>query len=270
MHEALTTPPLAIEMTDLGLVWQYKRSILLATLVAAALAWTVSLFIKPVYEAEVNLQVGKASGGDLEDNFQVVGRLGSQALKSEFPDEYREFRSRVIRVDPVDPSLKGQPAYLKIVALGRTREAAADLARRVAERIIEQHGPLYEAARNAHEQYTETLAAQIDASRREIARMEETLRSLGKSPGVSAPAVLLLQAQIEERQSQIVDLAAKLRDARIQQSNQTRPTRMLAPPFVPDSPIWPKRTVIVVVASGLAFLVAVLMVVLGGQARRRL
>lgn len=269
MHEPSSTPP-AIAMTDLGLIWRYKRSIALATLFAAVLGYSAGFLIPPTYEAEVNLQIGKASGADLEDSFQVAGRFGSQAFKSQFPAEFREFRRRVIQIDPIDPSLKGTPAYVEIVTLGRSREAALDLAQRVAGRIIDEHRPLYEAARNQHQAYEQTLASQIDASRKEIERMESTLRSLEKSPGVAAPAVLLLQAQLEGRQTNLVDLAAKLRDARIQQANQTRPTRMLAPPYADDRPVWPRKGIIGIVAGGLAFLVAVLMVVLGGQASRRL
>jgi uncharacterized protein involved in exopolysaccharide biosynthesis len=269
MHEPSSTPP-AIAMTDLGLVWRYKKSIILATLVAAGLAFVASFFIKPVYEAEVNVQIGKASASDLEDTFQVVGRVNSRAFKSQYAEEFQDLRERLIEADPVDPSLKGQPAYVKILTQGRSREAAMDLARRVAERVIAEHQPLYDAARAQHEEYAQTVSAQIDASKKEVARMEETLRGLEKNPAVSAPSVLLLQAQLEDRQTQIVEIAAKLRDARIQQANHTRPTRMLAPAYALNRPIWPKRAVIVLVAAGLALLVAVLMVVLGAQANRRL
>lgn len=257
-------------MTDLGLLWRWKWSILSATVIAAVIGWTVGLFIRPVYESEINVQIGRVFDKDLADSFVVAGQIDSQAFRSGFREELREMGRRVIDAEAIDPVNKGTAAYVKIIVLGRSPESAQDLARRVGERVVATHNEPYEAALAQHVAFEETLSQQLEAAKREVTRMEETLRGLQRAPGVGAPAVLLLQAQLETRQLQLIDLAGKLRDARIERANETRKTRIMAPPSEPISPVWPRKTLIAVVAGGLAFLVAVLIVVLGGQAGRRL
>ena len=73
---------------------------------------------------------------------------------------------------------------------------------------------------------------------------------------MNVPAVILLQAQLEERQSQVLEFVKELRDVGLSNTARARTenTRIIFPAVAPENPVYPKTGFNVVVAGLVGFM----------------
>jgi uncharacterized protein involved in exopolysaccharide biosynthesis len=143
---------------------------------------------------------------------------------------------------------------VRVEARGGTPEEARDLAQWVLAHVTARQQPVYDAMLGERREYEAVLEAQVAAVRREIESMQTTLTRLLPNPQVPAPAILLLQGQVEGKQTQLLQLTRELRDSRISAAAKTRVTQALAPPSLPTAPRWPLHLIVPLLAAVLAFL----------------
>lgn len=234
---------------------------MLGTTVAAAVSgFVLSVFVGPTYESEVNIRVGQAFGRSLENAYAVAALIGSEAFRSQLEQALGlGIREGSVRAEVVEGGVGAvaSPAYVRATARARSAEVAWAIAQKIVEMIVERHRHDYEVSVAQNRAYQGTLGAQIKGIEQAIGEMEATLAKLRMNPGVSAPAVLLLQAQVEAKQAQLLSFAKELRDSEIAEAAQTWPTHPIAPPPRPDAPEWPVGVVVTAISTGLGLVAAV-------------
>jgi uncharacterized protein involved in exopolysaccharide biosynthesis len=227
-----------------------------AVALAAVLGYVASLFLPRTYESELNLLVAEVFGEDVETPYRTAAYLSSEAFHTQLPATARALGRSVVRAEVVETGT-GQdraPAYVRVEARGRTPEEARDLAQWVLAHMRSRQKPVYEAMLAERTEYEAVLKGQLAAVRREIEAMQATLTRLLPNPQVPAPAIFLLQGQVEAKQTQLLQLTRELRDSRISAAAKTRVTQALAPPTLPLAPRWPLHLIVPLLAAVLAFL----------------
>jgi uncharacterized protein involved in exopolysaccharide biosynthesis len=86
---------------------------------------------------------------------------------------------------------------------------------------------------------------------------------------VAAPAILLMRAQLEEKQTQLLGFLREQRDLDLNLTVHSEMTRVLAEPGVPRSRIRPRRTITTVGGAATGGLLAVFWAVAWDARRRR-
>jgi uncharacterized protein involved in exopolysaccharide biosynthesis len=267
MHQSSTTPP-AVATSDLALLWRARVPILAVTLLAGAVGWIAAQFIQPTYESQVELLVAKVLGKEIESPYAVAQRLTSISFAIAIGSECggaHVASAEVVEGSPTAPDRT--PVFIRIVTRGTSASATADCARRVVDRIVAEHKTMYDAALAQHTVYEKTLEEQIESEQKALAGLDSQTST---ARGDQAAMVFLLQSQRVARQSRVMELAERLRDLRIQRANQTRPTQSLVAPTTPQEPVWPRKTLMVAVAAGTTFLLAVVVILLAPAVRTRI
>jgi len=121
----------------------------------------------------------------------------------------------------------------------------------MANLIIGNHKDKYNKAMAFYYQYEEDLSGQIAEIKAAIGKMKTTLSILQKNPQTNAPAVILLQAQLEQKESQLTNYIRELRDVHIKNYSEmhSEMTRVENPPVEPSFPVAPQKKRIVLIAA---------------------
>jgi uncharacterized protein involved in exopolysaccharide biosynthesis len=237
------------------------------TVACALTAFVVSLVLTKTYVTTIDLIIGEVWNTPIEDPYRVAESVNSKPFLAKTKEKVPDLLETVDEMDArqmvsaqtveggTGPS--GKKAILvKVTTKGRTPKQAVDLARGVADLIIQEYQSRYEQTLAQYKTYEKDLDSQIGALRRDIGDLELILKKQRESPSTSAPAVILLQAQLEQKQTQLLNFVRELRDVKINNFSETRTseTRVVLPPVLPERKSSPKTTVIVLVATALGFL----------------
>lgn len=243
------------------------RLVASGTVACALTAFVVCLVLPKTYVTTIDLIIGEVWNTPIEDPYRVAELVNSKSFlvkaKEKVPalmetvDEMD--RKQMVSAETVEGGTgpSGKKAILvKVITKGRTPKQAVDLARAVADLIVQEYQSRYEQMLAQYETYEKDLGSQIGALRRDIDDLELILKKQRENPATNAPAVILLQAQLEQKQTQLLNFVKELRDVKINNSSKTRTseTRIVLPPVLPERKSSPKTTVIVLVASALGFL----------------
>ena len=109
-----------------------------------------------------------------------------------------------------------------------------------------------------HKRYEKGLESHVAVIKKELQQLDKIIKTQRTNPSVNAPAVILLQAQLEQKQTQLVGLIRELRDVRISNS-RSQNTRVVFPPAVPEDPANPKVVLIVSIAGITGLMVVLLL-----------
>jgi hypothetical protein len=224
---------------------------------------TLAAFIwPPTYRAEINIENGLVFGRSIESPYAAAAYLESQAARLALRERSgQRIRERDVRAEVVEGGV-GQtlaPSYIRLRVRGPSPAEAHRRATILLDILRERHQPKFDATLAGHREYVATLERQIDATREDIAEIDSMLRRLRLNPRVNAPAVLLMQAQLEAKQTQLLQFSRELRDNRIEGSANTRMTTALSPLAPPDRREWPSRTLF----GAVGFLAGLCLAVLG-------
>jgi len=245
---------------DLAALWRARGILLGTTLIAAACGLALSFLVPPTYESEANIRVGQAFGRPLENAYAVAALIGSEGFRSQLAEALgRPVPRRSVRAEAVEGGVgaAAAPVYVKVTARSDGPETARAVAQKIVDLVIERHRRDYETSVTKSRAFQDTLGAQIAGIEHALSEMEATLGKMRLNPGVSAPAILLLQGQVEEKQTQLLTFARELRDSEIAEATVTFPTQALAPPPAPSGPTWPVRVVVTAVSTGLGLMAAI-------------
>ena len=198
----------------------------------------------------------------------IGGRLRQAGVTDRSAEQLAEAVSAT-----VDSQVVGATTVTSLIvsveARGRTVEEAKRLALAVSQVIIDEHRPRYDASMKRVGEFREQLQSQVAAIRSEITEVEAAVRSFRSNPSVAAPAILLMRAQLEEKQTQLLGFLREQRDLDLNLTVNSEMTQVLAEPAVPRSRIRPRRTVTTLGGAAMGGLLAVFWAVAWDARRRR-
>jgi hypothetical protein len=147
--------------------------------------------------------------------------------------------------------------FITVAANGDSPESSKRLVIAAAQVIVDDH-------RKRFDVWMARLGVFREQSDRQIAAALEDFRT---KPTVSAPAVLLMRAQLEEKQSQLLGFLREQRDLDVNPTVQSERTVVVAAPLVPKGRMRRRRTITTLDAAVSRFVLAVLWAV-ASDARR--
>lgn len=262
-----------VELIDyLRVIGKRKWLIVSGTVGCVLAAAVVSLILPKEYETSLQLTVARVWGNEMENPRRVVAIINSEPFldkvrqKANLNLTLHEMKRKNIvsaqtsdagTVNPTNNSI-----LVNVVTRGSTPEEAVKTAGTVGDIVISEHQPRFKELLEARLDYERKLENQIQLIQKDVQELDSTIRRLSTNPQVSAPAVILLQAQLEQKQSQLVGFLRELRDVKLNNtaSELTQNTRVVLPPVVPQQKASPRIAINVVIA-GIVGLIATLAMV---------
>jgi non-specific protein-tyrosine kinase len=235
--------------------------LLAATVIAALASLIISLGQPPVYQASTTLMIGRA----IEDPNPVANQFWlAQQLTSAYADIANREKVRTATMEAL--GVTWLPSYqatalpntqlIEIAVIDTNPQRAQLVAAELANQLILQSptaaGPEDQNRRNFITEQLDTLQVQIRETQGEIAKLQDELGNL------------LSARQINDTQNQISALQAKLTTltgnyANLLSNTQSGAVNTLSvvePASLPKQPIGPARTMAVLVAALLGFVLA--------------
>jgi len=252
-----------VELIDyLKVVWKRKGLIVGGTLVAAAAALVVSLSVPKTYETSRTLKIGKlpekihgerkSDENLIENREAVIGRLNDYRVLTVVMEKIHPGVTSPEKGVIVSIGTKTNPDVRYIVQTDDPQRAIriADL---LAGYIIKVHKPIYERGLQIAKEYEAELAVTIRKVDADIQSMKMVLKTVMESPKVDAPVLILLQANIEDREGSLADLRRELKESRLSRLGSEN-TSIIAADAPPKHPIKPRVKLIVVLAGTLGLM----------------
>lgn len=258
----------------INILWKRRRLIIGGVLICMLLAWPMSLLIPKVYETSLFLEVGQVWEKPLDDTYRVAEIINSEPFldkireRTHFPMTASEMRRHgIITARTVEGNKKAVmviPSLVEIVSRDGAPEKTIDLAQAAADLLIQEHKNRFDALMKEYGNYESNLEEQSGKVQKEIEELDALLKRQRTNPQVNAPAVILLQAQLEQKQSQLLGYVRELRDVRISNRSNTRTenTRVIYPPILPIDYVSPKIVQNVVIAGVAGITILILLVFL--------
>lgn len=260
-----------VELIDyLRVIWKRRGLILFGTILSMVFAGAVSFALPPRYEATAQVRIGRVWDKEIENPYLTSEMIDSDAFlvriieKLHLPTTpYQMKKRKVVEVRVLEGGATGQklPLLLSIQARATDPQQTVDVANAVAHFLVEEHQKRFEEKLKEYQFYEEELA-------REAARIEDQIRDLEKmikkqslGPTVNAPSVILLQAQLEEKNVQLLNFKRELKDTRVNNTSSivTENTRLVAAPVLPKDHINPKVGLTMAVVGVLALFVSLML-----------
>ena len=188
---------------------KWKRFIIIGTSVCIFTAGVVSLLLPKVYEASLDLKIGKVWGSSIEEPALVSETITSESFLVKVINELN------LKLSPQELKEAMKASVIKNNLIRVTVKASipaktVEITNAMANLIIGNYKDKYNKAMAFYHQYEEDLSGQVTETKTAIGEMKTTLSILQKNPQTNAPAVILLQAQLEQKESQLTNYIREL------------------------------------------------------------
>ncbi len=252
-----------VDLIDyLIVVWKRKYLIIGGTLLAAAAALVVSLGIPKTYEVSRTIQIGKLPGGIyagkmiegkfIESREAVIGRLTNHRVLKMLMEKVHSGLPNTEMRALVSISTKPNPA-VRYKVQTHDPQAVVQIADKLAEYIIKIHQSVFDKGLQITKEHEAGLLSTIRNSETEIQNMKKAMKGVMETPEVDAPVLILLQANIEDRERNIADLRRELKESRLSRLGSEN-TSVIAADAPPRYPVKPKVKLSVVLAGTLGLM----------------
>ncbi len=230
-----------IDLVDLWLVLHRRRALFFGVVLAAlAAAIALIVFLPPVYESRVVMQIGQIGGLGKDSGATPVEAPG--VLVERLNEEYRvNDVSEGKRDYPLVANVsvnKGQPTIVTLTARAHTVAEARSYLVTVVGKVQREHDQLWQEITSQQRARLDLIAERAQRMRQQMQSLTDTLSALkSSSPAQSAllaqekSKMLLELPLLEEEQSALSMSMSRL---------QTLPTRLLREPTTPMSPERPR------------------------------
>jgi uncharacterized protein involved in exopolysaccharide biosynthesis len=264
-------------LDGLGSLWRARYPIVGATMASGVLTAGVVLMMPRSYHAVATIRVGRVMDRVLADPLHVAvalnsdsigGRLRQAGFTDRSPEKLAEAVSAGVGTLVVGTNTVASP-IVSIDAAAPTVDGAKRLALGVAQIVVDEHTKRYAASVERLSVFREQLQAQVTSITAEIADVEAGLKAFRANPTVAAPAILLMRAQLEEKQTQLLGFLREQRDFDLNLTVNSEKTTIMADPLVPPSRIRPRRTMTTLAGAASGGLLAVFWAVARDARRRR-
>jgi len=253
------------ELIDyLKVIWKRKGLIIGGTLVAAATALVLSLSTPKTYEVSRTLKIGNLplqariyEGRKIEDSFiehreAVIGRLKDDRVLKMVMEKVHSELGNMEMGGEVSIDTKTNP-NVRYMVQSDDPQGATRIADRLAGYIIKVHKPSYGRALQIAKEYEAELTVTIRKVGAEIQSMRMILKNVMKAPKVDAPAVILLQANAEDRERNLADIRRELKVSRLSRLRSENTSVITAGP-PPKHPIKPNVKLNVILTGTLGLM----------------
>jgi uncharacterized protein involved in exopolysaccharide biosynthesis len=253
-----------VELIDyLKVVWKRKGLIVGGTLVAAAAVLVVGLATPKTYEVSRTIQIGKLPGRIhegktigvklVESREAVIGRLTDHRVMEMVMEKVHSgLPNTEIGVDDVSISTKRNP-NVKYIVQTHDPQAVVRIADELAEHVIKSHKSLFDRGLQITKEHEAELAATIQNIEVEIQSMKKIMKRIMEDPEIDAPAVILLQANIEDRERSLADFRRELKVSRLSRLGSEN-TSVISADAPPKHPIKPRVKLNVALAGTLGLM----------------
>ena len=247
-----------VELIDyLKVIWKRKGLIIGGTLVAAATALVLSLSMPKTYEVSRTLKIGNLppriyEGRRIEDSFiehreAVIGRLKDDRVLKMVMEKVHSELGNMEMGGEVSIDTKTNP-NVRYIVQSDDPQGATRIADRLAGYIIKVHKPSYGRELQIAKEYEAELTVTIRKVGAEIQSMRMILKKVMKAPKIDAPAVILLTANVEDRERSLADLRRELKGSRLSRLRSENTSVIAAGP-PPKHPIKPNVKLNVILAG---------------------
>lgn len=257
-----------VELIDyIRVVWRRRRLIVFSTIISIMLAGIVSFFMPPVYEVTAQLRIGRVWDKEIESHYLTKELVGSDGFLSRVIKRlnlpltpYIMKKRKTISVEVLEGGGASQrfPLLLNIQIRTNDPQQALDISNAVSSILIEEHQGRYEEKLKEYRSYEEELKREVGRIEEQINDLERMIKKQSLSPSVNAPSVILLQAQLEQKNVQLLNLKKELKDTRLNNASSiiTEMTKLISPPILPKERISPKIELNMAIAGFLGFFLA--------------
>jgi hypothetical protein len=263
-------------LDGLDVLWRSRYMVIAAALGAGVLTAVVVLLIPRTYGAVATLKVGRVMDRLIVDPLGVSVEIGDSSMGSRLakagftgrtPEQLARDVGAAVRAQVVG-NTTSPSQFITVTANGDSPESAKRLVLAAAQVIVDDHRKRFDVWMARLGVFREQIDRQIAAARSDIAEIDAALKDFRTRPTVSAPAVLLMRAQLEEKQSQLLGFLREQRDLDVNLTVQSERTVVVADPLVPKDRMRPRRTITTLAGAVSGFVLAVLWAV-ASDARRR-
>jgi uncharacterized protein involved in exopolysaccharide biosynthesis len=233
------------ELIDYIEVLRRHRKLVLVGTLTSALATVVVILVWVIhYEASGNVEIGKVADEPLEDLYFAAAEINSPGfalpilaqvgLTDVRPERIPKYISAEVLEGGVLPNRK--PIMLHIGTSSRSPQDAARLLDLVVAELSQRHQARFEVAFKLRKNYAAELEARVSTYEKDLKQLPSA-RSRLPSRSVETPTgANLVQADIGQRQTLLLDLLQELQEMQIRNNSEmhTRPTRLVDKPTLPD------------------------------------
>ncbi len=252
-----------IELIDyINVMWKRKGLIVGGTLVAAATALVVSLSMPKMYEVSRTLKIGRLPGG-ISDGRMIEGKLIE--TRDDVIARLNDHRILRTAVEKIHPGLTSTEMN-SLVSIGRKPnpdvhytvqandpEVGRQIADQLAEYIIKIHRPIFDIGLQITKSYEAELETNIRSLETENRNLKRILEKKVKQPDFDTTAVVLLEANIGERERNLVTIRRELNLVRLSQVGSEN-TSVIAADTPPKHAVKPRIKLNVVLAGTLGLM----------------
>jgi uncharacterized protein involved in exopolysaccharide biosynthesis len=241
-------------------LWKRKATILIFTLICAVSAGIVSFFLPKTYQSELLLRIGNVgnvgnvgnpSSTTIENEAIVVELIKSKSFLFAVFNKYlkktegRDIAPKEMNVKATfERDIRGGRSIplIRIQAEGKTPQETVDFVNAISHEIISRHKKKFDNAVSLLNRMEEDFNSQIVASEKQIEELRRIIANVEKNPKVDAPAVILLLANLNDRENLLTSLKQRLGNLKLAKSPLfTENTSVMDPPVIPEKPIKPRK-----------------------------
>ena len=244
-----------VQLIDyLNVIWRRKGLILGGTLLATVIALAVSLSKPKAYEVSRSLKIGVVQGKAVESREAVIKRFEDERVLA---DAIKQFQLDITPEEmaegfiSVKKTTRGSPdPHVRYTVRAPDPQLATRLADWFAKRVGASHKWIFDRRMEIARAYEVKLEATVPRVEADVAGMERTLQGLMSAPEVNAPAVILVQANIDTRQARLQDLRRELQEVRLSLlPPDSENTTIITSDVLPQRPVNPRVKLNVVIAG---------------------
>jgi len=227
-----------------------KWVIIAGTFVCVLAAGLTSLMLPPVYQATLDLKIGRVWDTPIEDPHLVSEKLTSEFLLAKVIEELGlEISSHRLK-EAVRASILSD-ALVRLVARADTPQKTTEIVNGMANLLVAEHRDRYERAMTPYCQYEKDLAGQIKKVESGIAAVKTTISQLQRNLQGNATVVVLLQMRLEQEETKLIGFRRELQDVHVKNHSaiHSYPSQVDTPPIEPAYPVGPNKKRIILIAA---------------------
>lgn len=228
----------------LTILWQRKFVVLITTLIVMLVAFTGALFIKPIYQASVKLQVSTASRGSLDFidyNLDYTDRLMNTYLhiaKSGPVLEQLQQQFHLREAPVIDVAIIANTELMRLSVEAANPQLASNLANALAQILITQSTL---AATQREQEAQADLRTQLMQAETDLTLAQESYDRLLNATPRMADKIITAAREIEEKKATYSSLVKQQEELRIRERFQRNQLTVIDPAAVPQQPLYPNR-----------------------------
>lgn len=260
-----------VELIDyLRVIWRRRKLVFLMPALSVIIAGVVSLMLPPLYEATAQVRIGRVWEKEIESPYLIVERVDSDAFLSRVIEQvnlpttpYRMKKGNVVEARVLEGGSTGQkvPLLISIQAHANDPKQAVEIANTVASILTEDHKRRFEEKLNEYLAYEKELSREVVRIEEQMRDLENMIKKQQMNPSVNAPSVILLQAQLEQKNAQFLNFKKELKDVRINNTSSiiTEDSKLIAPPILPKESINPRIKLNMAVAGAVSLFLTLIL-----------